>query len=132
LCGSVFDEEKPILRRLAQTVHHSSADFGYVEESIEGTSRKGICRSYDRGYPQGEFKKAKGRPGFVGALLAPHEQPAYRTRYRCFPGGQGQGVRSPDDRAGGMVWIPGRTFRMGSDRHSSRGAEAARVAVGGF
>jgi hypothetical protein len=65
LCGSVFDEEKPILRRLAQTVHHSSADFGYVEESTEGTSRKGICRSYDRDYPQGEFKKAK-RPGIGG------------------------------------------------------------------
>jgi hypothetical protein len=69
LCGSVFDEEKPILRRLAQTVHHSSADFGYVEESTEGTSRKGICRSYDRGYPQGEFKKAKGRLGFVGGAV---------------------------------------------------------------
>jgi hypothetical protein len=40
LCGSVFDEEKPILRKLAQTVHHSSADFGYLEESTEGTSRR--------------------------------------------------------------------------------------------
>ena len=38
-----------------------------------------------------------------------------------------QGVRSPDDRAGGMVWIPGRTFRMGSDRHYPEEAPAARL-----
>jgi formylglycine-generating enzyme required for sulfatase activity len=43
-----------------------------------------------------------------------------------------QGVRSSDDRAGGMVWIPGGTFRMGSDRHYPEEAPSRQVAVGGF
>src|SRR5882724_4785871 len=43
-----------------------------------------------------------------------------------------QGVRSSDDRAAGMVWIPGGTFRMGSDRHYPEEAPSRQVAVGGF
>jgi hypothetical protein len=39
-----------------------------LKESAEDKSRKGICRSYDRGYPQGEFKKAKG-PGIRGGAV---------------------------------------------------------------
>src|SRR5258705_11554927 len=43
-----------------------------------------------------------------------------------------QGVRSSDDRAGGMVWIPGGTFCMGSDRHYPEEAPSRQVAIGGF
>lgn len=32
----------------------------------------------------------------------------------------------------GMVWIPGATFLMGSDRHYPEEAPARQVAVGGF
>src|SRR5262245_37758785 len=35
----------------------------------------------------------------------------------------------PED---GMVWIPGGTFRMGSDRHYSEEAPAHKVKVAGF
>ena len=43
-----------------------------------------------------------------------------------------QGVRSSDDRADDMVWIPGGTFRMGSDRHYPEEAPSHRAAVDGF
>ncbi|WP_426537778.1 formylglycine-generating enzyme family protein [Bradyrhizobium sp. McL0615] len=43
-----------------------------------------------------------------------------------------EGARSSLDRAGGMVWIPGGTFRMGSDRHYPEEAPSRQVAVGGF
>jgi len=37
-----------------------------------------------------------------------------------------------DPVTGKMVWIPGGTFRMGSDRHYVEEAPAHRVTVGGF
>src|SRR3979490_3581606 len=40
----------------------------------------------------------------------------------------GDGSRQTD----GMIWIPGGTFRMGSDRHYPEEAPAHRVAVDGF
>src|SRR3954454_10263787 len=39
---------------------------------------------------------------------------------------------SEDGRAGDMVWIPGGTFRMGSDRHYPEEAPVHRVTVDGF
>src|ERR1700720_634119 len=39
---------------------------------------------------------------------------------------------SDDSRTGDMVWIPGGTFRMGSDKHYPEEAPAHRVTVGGF
>lgn len=41
--------------------------------------------------------------------------------------------QSADDlRTDGMVWIPGGTFRMGSDRHYPEEAPSHRVTVDGF
>ena len=42
-----------------------------------------------------------------------------------------EAARSPDPLAG-MVRIPGRTFRMGSDRHYPEEAPAHNVRVNGF
>jgi len=39
---------------------------------------------------------------------------------------------STDNRARGMLWIPGGTFRMGSDRHYPEEAPSHRVSVDGF
>jgi formylglycine-generating enzyme len=44
----------------------------------------------------------------------------------------GDGGPPGDPPAGGMVWVPGGTFRMGSDDHYPEEAPAHRVTVGGF
>src|SRR6201998_1092734 len=51
--------------------------------------------------------------------------------------GDDQGTASlertrPQARPADMVWIPGGTFRMGSDRHYAEEAPVHRVTVGGF
>jgi formylglycine-generating enzyme len=43
-----------------------------------------------------------------------------------------RGVRSFDDRASDMVWIPGGAYRMGSDRHYPEEAPSHQVMVDGF
>lgn len=42
------------------------------------------------------------------------------------------GFSTADDRVSGMVWIPGGTFRMGSDRHYPEEAPSHQVTVSGF
>src|SRR5215472_17925803 len=37
-----------------------------------------------------------------------------------------------DSQTGGMVWLPGGTFRMGSDRHYPEEAPAHEVTIDGF
>src|SRR3954465_13748710 len=48
------------------------------------------------------------------------------------PDGQQSDRSSTDNRARGMLWIPGGTFRMGSDRHYPEEAPSHRVSVDGF
>jgi formylglycine-generating enzyme required for sulfatase activity len=49
-----------------------------------------------------------------------------QTVERIMPASPDRAVES------GMIWIPGGTFRMGSDRHYAEEAPAHRVTVGGF
>src|ERR1700761_7571467 len=46
--------------------------------------------------------------------------------------GEGAGTDQRQGEAGGQAWIPGGTFRMGSDAHYSEEAPAHRVSVDGF
>ena len=46
--------------------------------------------------------------------------------------GERNEARSDDGKAGDMVWIPGGSFRMGSNDHYAKEAPVHRVAVDGF
>ena len=48
------------------------------------------------------------------------------------PGLEHDDPSSKDNRTNDMVWIPGGTFRMGSDDHYPEEAPAHRVTVDGF
>jgi formylglycine-generating enzyme len=54
------------------------------------------------------------------------------TKVEAFEPARPQGGVSEGTRHADMVWIPGATFRMGSDRHYSEEAPVHRVTVDGF
>jgi hypothetical protein len=55
---------------LAQSVHHSSADFGYFKRIGQSEVKEGEFAGHMTGVIRKISSKAKGRPGFVGPLSA--------------------------------------------------------------
>lgn len=61
-------------------------------------------------------KPKNANRGFMGRLSAAIDNPVEIAMTAMLRLNKEQGVRSSDDRAREMVWIPGGTFRMGSGR----------------
>jgi hypothetical protein len=68
LCGSVFRRRKLIHRRLAQTVHHSGADFGYVA----GIDRRDVREGEFAGHMIGVIRKVNSKSQRTGDWWGRH------------------------------------------------------------